>query len=101
MGVLTLEGVVRSIEIVVGTNWGDEGKGRMVDYLAQDGEVVVRYEGGNNARHTEVNELGTFKLHLISCGVFNIGSVKMRGPGMVIDLEAFGEQVSELQRIII
>ena len=47
-----------SIEVVVGANWGDEGKGRMVDYLAQDADFVVRFQGGNNAGHTVVNEFG-------------------------------------------
>jgi adenylosuccinate synthase len=60
-----------SIEVVVGANWGDEGKGRMVDYLAQRADFVVRYQGGNNAGHTVVNEFGTFKLHLLPSGVFN------------------------------
>lgn len=86
-----------SIEIVVGTNWGDEGKGRMVDYLAQDADVVVRYQGGNNAGHTVVNEMGTFKLHLIPSGVFNPGAVNILGPGMVIDLEALATEIGDLQ----
>src|SRR6266702_2186646 len=86
-----------SIEIVVGTNWGDEGKGRMVDYLAQDADVVVRYQGGNNAGHTVVNEMGTFKLHLIPSGVFNPAAVSILGPGMVIDLEALDKEISDLQ----
>ena len=90
-----------SIEIVVGTNWGDEGKGRMVDYLAQDADVVVRYQGGNNAGHTVVNEMGTFKLHLIPSGVFNPAAVNILGPGMVIDLEALDKEISDLQTRVI
>jgi adenylosuccinate synthase len=86
-----------SIEIIVGTNWGDEGKGRMVDYLAQDADVVVRFQGGNNAGHTVVNEMGTFKLHLIPSGVFNPATMNVLGPGMVIDLEALDKEISDLQ----
>ena len=49
---------------IVGINWGDEGKGRMVDLLTQDYDVVVRYQGGGNAGHTVINEFGKFALHL-------------------------------------
>jgi adenylosuccinate synthase len=86
-----------SIEIVVGTNWGDEGKGRMVDYLAQDADIVVRYQGGNNAGHTVVNKQGTFKLHLIPSGIFNPHTINILGPGVVIDLEAFHTEITELR----
>ena len=71
-----------SIEIVVGANWGDEGKGRMVDYLAQNADFVVRFQGGNNAGHTVVNEFGLFKLHLLPSGVFNPKAINILGPGM-------------------
>ncbi len=86
-----------SIEIVVGTNWGDEGKGRMVDYLAQQADLVVRYQGGNNAGHTVVNDFGTFKLHLIPSGIFNPRTINILGPGMVIDLQALHTEMNELQ----
>src|ERR1051326_8872316 len=86
-----------SIEIVVGTNWGDEGKGRMVDYLAQDADVVVRYQGGNNAGHTIVNDRGLFKLHLVPSGIFNPRAVNILGPGMVINIEALDHELRELQ----
>ena len=55
---------------IVGINWGDEGKGRMVDYLAENYDVVIRYQGGNNAGHTVVNEYGEFKLNLLPSGIF-------------------------------
>ena len=86
-----------SIEIVVGANWGDEGKGRMVDYLAQDADFVVRYQGGNNAGHTVVNEFGEFKLHLLPSGVFNPAVTNILGPGMVIDLQALAEELEEIK----
>ncbi|NLN93517.1 MAG: adenylosuccinate synthase [Candidatus Hydrogenedens sp.] len=85
-----------SIDAVVGANWGDEGKGRMVDYLARDASFVVRYQGGNNAGHTVVNDLGEFKLHLLPSGVFYPGVVNVLGPGMVIDLEGLCEELDEL-----
>ena len=85
-----------SIEIIVGINWGDEGKGRMVDYLAQDADFVVRYQGGNNAGHTVVNEQGVFKLHLIPSGIFNPQTTNVLGPGMVIDLAALDQEIRDL-----
>jgi adenylosuccinate synthase len=85
-----------SIEVVCGTNWGDEGKGRMVDYLARDADVVVRYQGGNNAGHTVINEFGSFALHLIPSGIFNPQVTCVLGPGTVIDLEALDTEIQNL-----
>jgi adenylosuccinate synthase len=87
-----------SINVVVGTNWGDEGKGRMVDYLAQNANAVIRYQGGNNAGHTVLNDFGTFALHLIPSGIFNPHVVNVLGPGMVINLEALVEELDDLQK---
>lgn len=86
-----------NIMVIVGLNWGDEGKGRMVDYLAQDVDYVVRFQGGNNAGHTVVNELGTFKLHLVPSGIFNPNVTNVLGTGMVIDLEAMDEEFTALK----
>ncbi len=86
-----------SIRIIVGANWGDEGKGRMVDYFAQDADFVVRYQGGNNAGHTVINEYGEFKLHLIPSGVFNNKTVNILGPGMVIDLESLVKEIEDIK----
>lgn len=86
-----------SIQVIVGANWGDEGKGRMVDYLAQDAHFVVRYQGGNNAGHTVVNEFGTFKLHLLPSGVFNPKVMNILGPGMVIDIEGLVKEIADLR----
>ena len=72
---------------ITGINWGDEGKGRMVDLLSRDYEVVVRYQGGNNAGHTVVNEKGKFILNLLPSGVLRGDVVNVMGPGMVIDLQ--------------
>ena len=71
---------------ITGVNWGDEGKGRMVDLLSRDYEIVVRYQGGNNAGHTVVNEKGKFILNLLPSGVLREDVVNVMGPGMVVDL---------------
>ena len=82
---------------IVGTNWGDEGKGRMVDLLSQAYDVVVRYQGGNNAGHTVVNERGKFILNLLPSGILREETVNVMGPGMVIDLEHLMGEVSRLR----
>ena len=72
---------------IVGINWGDEGKGRMVDLLTENFDVVVRYQGGGNAGHTVVNEKGRFALHLLPSGVFRYGVVNILGNGVALDPE--------------
>ena len=73
---------------IVGINWGDEGKGRMVDLLTRDYDVVVRYQGGGNAGHTVVNEQGKFALHLLPSGIFRKGVVNILGNGVALDCES-------------
>ena len=70
---------------IVGINWGDEGKGRMVDYLAAQYDVVVRYQGGNNAGHTVINEYGKFALNLLPSGIFRPETMNLLGVGTVVD----------------
>ena len=72
---------------IVGINWGDEGKGRMVDLLSQDEDIVARYQGGNNAGHTVVNDKGKFILNLLPSGILRPEVVNVMGNGMVIDIE--------------
>lgn len=72
---------------IVGINWGDEGKGRMVDLLSSDYDIICRYQGGNNAGHTVVNDKGTFVLNLLPSGILRDTTVNVMGNGMVIDLE--------------
>ena len=72
---------------IVGINWGDEGKGRMVDLLTEDYDIVVRYQGGGNAGHTVINEYGKFALHLLPSGIFRQGVVNVLGPGVALDCE--------------
>lgn len=82
---------------VVGINWGDEGKGRMVDLLAESYDIVVRYQGGNNAGHTVVNEKGKFILNLLPSGILRDSTLNIMGPGMVIDLKHLTEEIGRLQ----
>ena len=81
---------------IVGINWGDEGKGRMVDLLTQDYDVVVRYQGGGNAGHTVVNELGKFALHLLPSGIFRKGVVNILGNGVAVDPESLWNEMEEV-----
>ncbi len=81
---------------IVGTNWGDEGKGRMVDLLSARYDIVVRYQGGNNAGHTVVNEKGRFILNLIPSGILRDDTVNVMGNGMVIDLEHLALEIKRL-----
>lgn len=82
---------------IVGINWGDEGKGRMVDLIAQDYDIVVRYQGGNNAGHTVINEYGKFALHLIPSGIFRPGTVNILGNGTVVDIERLWEEIEDVR----
>ena len=82
---------------VVGVNWGDEGKGRMVDLLTESYDVVVRYQGGGNAGHTVVNEYGKFALHLLPSGIFRKGVVNVLGNGVALDPENLLIEVTDLR----
>ena len=81
---------------IVGINWGDEGKGRMVDLLTSDYDVVVRYQGGGNAGHTVVNELGKFALHLLPSGIFRKGVVNILGNGVALDCESLWTEMQDV-----
>ena len=81
---------------IVGINWGDEGKGRMVDLLTQDYDVVVRYQGGGNAGHTVINEFGKFALHLLPSGIFRKGVVNILGNGVALDPENLWDEMEKV-----
>ena len=83
---------------IVGINWGDEGKGRMVDLVTQDYDIVVRCQGGNNAGHTVINEYGKFALHLLPSGIFRPGVVNVLGNGVVVDLERLWEEMEDVRK---
>ncbi|MBQ9890655.1 MAG: adenylosuccinate synthase [Firmicutes bacterium] len=81
---------------IVGINWGDEGKGRMVDLLTENYDVVVRYQGGGNAGHTVINEKGKFALHLLPSGIFREGVVNVLGNGVALDPENLWKEMQEV-----
>lgn len=82
---------------ICGINWGDEGKGRMVDLLSRDFDVVCRYQGGNNAGHTVINDKGKFVLNLLPSGILREDVVNVMGPGMVIDLKHLCGEIQRLR----
>ncbi|MDP9315866.1 MAG: adenylosuccinate synthase [Chloroflexota bacterium] len=85
-----------SVVAIIGGQWGDEGKGRVVDLLAQHAHMVIRYSGGNNAGHTVINDRGTFKLHLVPAGIFNPETTNIIGTGVVVDPAALLEELAML-----
>ena len=85
------------VRAIVGANWGDEGKGKLTDVLAEQSDIVVRYQGGANAGHTIINEHGKFALHLLPSGIFYQSIVNIIGPGVALDIEAL---FSELDGIL-
>lgn len=81
---------------IVGVNWGDEGKGRMVDLLTEDYDIVIRYQGGGNAGHTIVNDKGKFALHLLPSGIFRDGVMNILGNGVAVDIEALSREMTDV-----
>jgi len=84
--------------VVIGAQWGDEGKGKAVDFLAEKAELVLRYSGGANAGHTVVVEGQTYKFHLVPSGVLNPGKTVILGIGMVVDLTTLFEELAQLEQ---
>ena len=82
---------------IVGINWGDEGKGRMVDLLTEDYDVVVRFQGGGNAGHTVIHEYGKFALHLLPSGIFRKDTVNILGNGVALDAENLSKEIDEVR----
>lgn len=82
---------------IVGINWGDEGKGRMVDLITDHYDVVIRYQGGGNAGHTVVNEFGKFALHLLPSGIFRKGVVNILGNGVAVDCESLWSEMEDVR----
>ena len=83
--------------VVIGAQWGDEGKGKIVDILARDADAVVRYQGGSNAGHTVINDRGTFIFHLVPSGILYRGTLCVIGNGVVVDPAALIEEMDHLQ----
>ena len=82
-----------SVTVVLGAQWGDEGKGKIVDYLAQKADMCVRFSGGDNAGHT----VGNFKLHLVPCGIFNPKTVCVIGNGVAVNPQSLLKEMDELE----
>ncbi len=84
------------VRTIVGANWGDEGKGKVTDLLAETSDVVVRFQGGANAGHTIINEYGKFALHLLPSGVFHQNVTNIIGPGVAFNIEALLAELDSL-----
>ncbi len=87
------------VTAVVGAQWGDEGKGKVIDTLANHADVVIRYNGGNNAGHTIQNQHGTFRLHLLPSGVFHPAAQCVIGPGVVVNPDVLLAEIAEVERV--
>jgi adenylosuccinate synthase len=85
-----------TVTAIVGAQWGDEGKGRIIDYLAQHADVVIRFQGGDNAGHTVINEFGKHALHLIPSGIFNPKTTNIIGSGCVVNPQSLLEEMANL-----
>lgn len=85
--------------LVIGSQWGDEGKGKIIDYLATKSDYVVRFHGGNNAGHTVINEYGKFAMHLIPSGIFNPSTKAIISGGVVLDLEVLLYEIKMLEKV--
>lgn len=86
-----------SVTILVGAQFGDEGKGKIVDFLSTDMDMVVRFQGGDNAGHTVVNDKGVFKLHLVPCGIFKEGCRALANTGMVINPDELLKELADIE----
>ena len=85
--------------VVVGSQWGDEGKGKIVDWLSSEADVVVRFQGGHNAGHTLVIDKKVFKLRLLPSGIVREGKISILGNGVVIDPWALLEEIKEIKKL--
>lgn len=86
-----------STVVIIGAQWGDEGKGKVTDFLAEKANIIVRYQGGNNAGHTVVVDDAEFKLHLIPSGILHTDKLSVIGNGVVIDPKVLKEELDSLQ----
>src|SRR4051794_30875712 len=84
--------------VVIGSQWGDEGKGKIIDFLSESSDFVVRFQGGNNAGHTIINKFGKFALHLIPSGIFAPKAKACICNGTVIDLDVLVDEIQMLQK---
>lgn len=87
-----------SISAIVGAQWGDEGKGRVVDYLATKADLCIRFQGGDNAGHTVINDKGKFALHIIPSGIFNPETTNIVGAGTVVNFDTMKEELDSIAK---
>src|SRR6185369_202476 len=92
------ERVLMANVVVVGSQWGDEGKGKIVDWLSEQADIVVRFQGGHNAGHTLVIDGSTYKLSLLPSGVVREGKLSVIGNGVVIDPQALIDEIAQLKK---
>ena len=85
--------------VVVGSQWGDEGKGKIVDWLSERADIVVRFQGGHNAGHTLVVDGTTYKLSLLPSGVVRKGKLSVIGNGVVVDPWALAEEIAKIEKL--
>jgi adenylosuccinate synthase len=84
--------------IIIGSQWGDEGKGKIIDYLAEKSDIVVRFHGGNNAGHTVINKFGKFPMHLVPSGIFSKKANAVIANGTILDLEVLAAEIENLKK---
>jgi len=87
-----------ALNVVIGAQWGDEGKGKIIDFLSQNSDYVIRFHGGNNAGHTVINEFGKFALHLVPSGIFHQKTKTIIGNGVVVDLQVLIQEIEMLKK---
>ena len=84
------------VKAIVGANWGDEGKGKITDMLAEESDIIVRFQGGSNAGHTIINEYGKFALHLLPSGVFYNHTTSIIGNGVALNIPYLIKELKSL-----
>ena len=87
-----------ALSVIIGAQWGDEGKGKVVDYLSKNSDYVIRFHGGNNAGHTVINKFGKFSMHLVPSGIFHKNTKVIIGNGVVVDLEVLITEIEMLKK---
>ena len=87
---------MKMVKAVVGANWGDEGKGKITDMLAQQADIIVRFQGGANAGHTIINDYGKFALHTLPSGVFYSHTTSIIGNGVALDVPVLFQEIQSI-----
>ena len=85
------------VKAIVGANWGDEGKGKITDMLAEESDIIVRFQGGSNAGHTIINDYGKFALHLLPSGVFYNHTTSVIGNGVALNIPYLFNEIKSLE----